>query len=139
HDDPSCPFRRTCERKPMARRTMGLVGSALLAGAVLGAPTAASAHDSFPLGHYSLSVSSGGGERNASSLTCGGADRQHPDSRQACNDLRDVDGHIDDIPERQQMCTMESNPTTVRAEGFWQGEERTFEAEFANPCVAVAK
>lgn len=92
-----------------------------------------------PQGSFALSIrSKTSGELIASaSLTCIPDGGSHPNPNAACKQLSQVDGRIEDIPEDPGICTQEFNPVILSALGSWRGEERRFEKEFSNRCVAV--
>ncbi len=92
-----------------------------------------------PLGSFTLSMTSAtGGETLAkASLTCEPAGGSHPNPEAACAQLSRVDGRIEDIPEDPGPCTKDFKPVIVSASGSWRGEERRYEREFSNPCVAI--
>lgn len=92
-----------------------------------------------PQGSFTLTVTSAtSGELFAkASLTCSPAGGSHPNPAAACEQLSKTDGRIEDIPEDPGPCTREFNPVIVAASGSWRGEERHFEREFGNRCVAV--
>ena len=51
--------------------------------------------------------------------------------------LSKADGYIEDIPEDPGPCTREFAPVVVSASGLWDGEERRYEREFSNQCLAI--
>lgn len=60
----------------------------------------------------------------------------HPDPAAACAELRSNAPALDALaaPEPGTACTREWNPTTVTAEGVWQGRRLTYAYTYANPC-----
>jgi Subtilisin inhibitor-like len=72
-------------------------------------------------------------------LTCDPPGGNHPAPGQACVALSLVDGEIEDLSDGAQACTMQYDPVTVRANGTWRGETRTFTADYSNPCVMRAE
>ena len=90
-------------------------------------------------GSFSLSITAEPtGELIAgASLTCNPAGGSHPNPDAACKQLTKVDGHIEAIPEKQGICTKIFKPVILSASGTWDGEERKFQREFPNQCVAV--
>lgn len=92
-----------------------------------------------PQGFFTLTITSAtSGELIAkASLTCLPAGGSHPSPAAACAQLSEADGRIEDIPEDPGICTQEFVPVIVAASGVWRGEERQFEREFGNRCVAV--
>jgi len=90
-------------------------------------------------GSFSLSITSKAtGEVIArASLTCNPAGGSHPNPEAACKQLTKAAGHIEAIPEKQGICTKIFKPVILSASGTWDGEERKFQREFSNQCVAV--
>ena len=70
-------------------------------------------------------------------LTCNPAGGSHPTPVAACEQLSKVAGRIEDIPEKQGICTEIFLPVILRASGTWDGEKRHYEHEFPNRCVGV--
>jgi len=72
-------------------------------------------------------------------LSCGPDGGDHPaDVAAICRQLTAVDGHIGLIPEAVPFCSKESFPLMARAQGQWNGEQRRFEADYGNGCLAKA-
>lgn len=91
-----------------------------------------------PLGNFRLSISARDGGRMAeATLTCSPDGGSHPNPAAACAQLTAANGYIDDIPEKEGVCTREFRPVVLRASGTWAGEARHYEREFSNLCVAV--
>lgn len=92
-----------------------------------------------PQGTFTLTITSAAsGDLIAkASLTCDPAGGSHPKPAAACEQLSKADGRIEDIPEDPGPCTREFNPVIVSASGTWRGEERHFEQEHSNRCVAI--
>ena len=70
-------------------------------------------------------------------LTCNPAGGSHPTPVAACEQLSKVAGRIEDIPEKQGICTEIFLPVILRASGTWDGEKRHYEHGFPNRCVGV--
>ena len=70
-------------------------------------------------------------------LSCNPAGGSHPNPVAACEQLSKAAGRIEDIPEKQGICTEIFLPVILRASGTWNGEERRYEHEFPNRCVGV--
>jgi len=91
-----------------------------------------------PQGTFSLSIASPAGEVIATaSLTCNPAGGSHPNPKAACEQLSNVAGHIENIPEKPGICPEIFKPVILRASGTWDGEPRDFKQEFPNQCQAV--
>lgn len=92
-----------------------------------------------PQSSFALSITSvtSGQLIAKASLTCEPVGGSHPDPAAACKQLSQANGRIEDIPEESGPCTREFAPVIVSASGSWRGEERRFEKEFSNLCVAV--
>ncbi|MEU3356375.1 subtilase-type protease inhibitor [Streptomyces sp. NPDC037389] len=128
------------------------LGAALALGGLAGAGTTATASPSpipaaqtqslYAPSALVLTIGQGdsaatAGVQRAVTLTCtpkaGGT---HPDTRGACAQLRFNDGDFDKVVKIKEgtACTREWNPSTVTAEGVWDGRRVSFEHTFANPC-----
>lgn len=92
-----------------------------------------------PRGSFTLAITAkASGDLIArASLTCDPEGGSHPNPEAACRQLNKADGHIEHIPEDPGPCTQEFDPVIVSASGVWDGEERRYEKEFSNQCVAV--
>jgi hypothetical protein len=90
-----------------------------------------------PVGCFALSITSktNGALLAKATLTCDPTGGSHPRAEVACKQLSDAEGYIEAIPADEGPCTREFNPVILRASGTWDGEDRRFEGEFANPCV----
>lgn len=90
-------------------------------------------------GSFTLSITSAEtGECIASAtLTCPPDGDSHPNPAKACEQLSQVDGFIEGIPEEPGPCTREFVPVILAATGTWNGEPRHFKQEFSNRCVGV--
>ena len=97
-------------------------------------PTQAACQGSFTL---SITSEATGDLVAEASLTCNPAGGSHPHPEAACTQLTKADGHIEAIPEKQGICTKIFKPVILSASGTWDGEERKFQREFSNQCVAV--
>ncbi|MEV4868625.1 SSI family serine proteinase inhibitor [Streptomyces syringium] len=74
----------------------------------------------------------------AVTLTCmPRATGTHPDARQACRLLHEVEGSIPDLFGYPTACTKEYMPVTVTADGVWQGQRVTYEETFDNRCALL--
>jgi hypothetical protein len=83
-------------------------------------------------------ITKGSGEVVAArTLSCNPAGGSHPNPVVACEQLSKVAGRIEDIPEKQGICTKIFLPVILRATGTWDGEKRHYEHEFPNRCVGV--
>ena len=90
------------------------------------------------LGDFRLSISPREGQPIAeATLTCAPDGGSHPNPAVACEQLTAANGYIEDIPEKEGVCTREFRPVVLRASGTWAGEARHYEREFANLCVGV--
>ncbi|MGK5451374.1 subtilase-type protease inhibitor [Streptomyces radiopugnans] len=77
-------------------------------------------------------------ERRSAVLTCPpGPTGTHPAPGRACAALRSVDGKVGALVETDtdRICPMIWDPVTIKAEGFWEGREVSYERTFANSCV----
>ncbi|GLU48932.1 subtilase-type protease inhibitor [Nocardiopsis ansamitocini] len=61
----------------------------------------------------------------------------HPNSRGACAALKATNGDFESLPHRGGFCTMQYEPVTVTARGYWLGQEVNYGREFGNPCMAA--
>jgi hypothetical protein len=94
-----------------------------------------------PPGWFMLSITSAtsGDLIAAAFLICRPAGGSHPHPRAACDQLRQADGRIENIPEQQGVvCTKEFAPVIVAASGRWRLEPRDYQEKFPNRCHAIA-
>lgn len=127
--------------------TMLAMMAALLLAATLFAPPGNASTEGGPddpvsdaSGNFTLTISPESGDTKVAWLTCNtiGIPPTHPDAEAACRQLSTVDGYVERIPPLQDMyCPDIYDPTTVTAEGQWNGEERSYRATFPNECVAM--
>ncbi|WP_199037514.1 SSI family serine proteinase inhibitor [Glycomyces salinus] len=115
-----------------------LRAGALLAAAALIALAAPAqshpvAHDS---GVFYLKVTDQDGLVADAVLTCPGG-WLHPHGAESCSQLAATGGDISGIPPAGGFCHLMYRPVTVAAHGHWNGDFRSFEAEFGNLCRAV--
>jgi Subtilisin inhibitor-like len=90
------------------------------------------------LGDFTLSIVAKDGEVVASAtLTCSPHGGTHPRAAEACPQLADASGFVEEIPEEPGVCTKEFRPVVLEASGTWDGEPRKFSREFSNRCVGV--
>ena len=94
-------------------------------------------HKAGAIFHLSITTKASGEVVAARTLTCNPAGGSHPNPVAACEQLSKVAGRIEDIPEKQGICTEIFLPVILRASGTWNGEERRYEHEFPNRCVGV--
>jgi hypothetical protein len=97
-------------------------------------PTQVACQGSFTL---SITAKATGDLIAEASLTCNPAGGSHPHPEAACKQLTKADGYIEAIPEKQGIGTKIFKPVILSASGTWDGEERQFQREFSNQCVAV--
>lgn len=77
--------------------------------------------------------------RNGTMLRCD-PPRGHRHAAEACADLTRANGHIPDIPPRENaICPMLYAPVTAQATGQWQGHPITYTHTFPNPCTMTAQ
>jgi hypothetical protein len=130
----------------MMVRSIRVSALALLAVLTLavGLPVSTAAHAtslSDPPGWFTLSITSAtSGELIAGAfLTCMPAGGSHPHPGAACDQLRQADGRIENIPGQQGVvCTKEFAPVIVAASGRWRLEPRDYQETFPNRCHAIA-
>ncbi|MEU1825496.1 subtilase-type protease inhibitor [Streptomyces abikoensis] len=132
------------------------LGAALALGSLAGAGTTATASPSpipaaqtqslYAPSALVLTIGQGdsaatAGVQRAVTLTCTPkAAGTHPNTSGACAQLRLSNGDFDKLVKIKDgtMCTREWNPSTVTAEGVWEGRRVSFEHTFANPCEMKA-
>ncbi|WP_170222933.1 SSI family serine proteinase inhibitor [Nonomuraea turkmeniaca] len=117
-----------------ARRTAAL---GICAAAILSAPFC-----SLPAGaavagaklRITVTPDAGGGAYTMR-LTCDPDRGSHPRPAPACDVLRSVDGHIEDLDVNPGPCTLIYLPVEVEVSGIWRGEPIEYQREFPNSCV----
>ncbi|MEV0229581.1 SSI family serine proteinase inhibitor [Nonomuraea sp. NPDC050786] len=126
---------------------MTLVLTAARGLAVLGlcatpflAPLPATAADDEPPGaELFITVRPSSGGEYARTLTCDPDGGLHPRPVEACDALREVDGHVEDLDVDPGPCPMIWDPVTVDVAGHWHGEDVSYHRQFSNSCVAERK
>jgi hypothetical protein len=89
-------------------------------------------------GSFRLSIRSKAGQVLATAtLTCPPDGGSHPNSVEACRQLTEARGRIEDVPEQDGVCPQIFQPVVLAASGTWDGEERIYEQEFSNRCFGV--
>jgi hypothetical protein len=78
---------------------------------------------------------SGGPVGRAALLICDPVGGSHPAAEQACGELATVAGDIAALSEDSGPCIMIYDPVTVTAEGWWQGQVKSFRTTYPNSCV----
>lgn len=64
----------------------------------------------------------------------------HPRREKACDEIEKAGGDFDKLePVIGVNCPMIYDPVVARVVGRWHGKRITWEAEFANACVAAAE
>ncbi|MEV1175824.1 SSI family serine proteinase inhibitor [Nonomuraea sp. NPDC049784] len=86
-----------------------------------------------------ITVKPESGGEYARTLTCDPDGGLHPRPEEACDALREVDGHVEDLNVDPGPCPMIWDPVTVDVGGHWHGEDVSFHHEFSNNCVAERK
>lgn len=124
--------------------TLGLTAAAVcgpLTGAAHASPAAEPASLYAP---SALVLTTGHGESSATvtperavTLSCAPkASGTHPNTVEACAELRGAEGDFDALESRSGVwCTREYDPVVVRVDGVWQGQYVSYERTFANECV----
>lgn len=72
----------------------------------------------------------------AAVLRCGsnGDGGTHVLAAQACDDLRAVDGNLQEMVYQDGPCTLEYMPVTATAVGLWEGRRVLYQDTFSNRC-----
>lgn len=70
-----------------------------------------------------------------STFTCYPHSGGHPRVFEACAQLAEVEGRVEDIPPQEGPCTLEYAPVILSVEGVWRGEHVAYSEEFANFCI----
>ncbi|MFD9789935.1 subtilase-type protease inhibitor [Streptomyces sp. NPDC059070] len=140
-------------RKTLGRTT--LVAALALVGAAVAVPGAAGAdqHDTrgaamslYAPSALVLTVAPGTGDDGQSvlravTLNCAPTPSgTHPAAVQACAELKHKGGDLAAITAAQPtgVCTKEWRPTTVTADGVWDGKRVSYRYTFGNPCMKLA-
>lgn len=112
-------------------------GALLAAAALLCFAAPAQSH---PVAHESgvfyLEVRDQEGLISDAVLTCPGG-WLHPHGFESCAQLAAADGDVSAVPSAGGFCHLMYRPVTVAAHGHWNGDFRSFEAQFGNLCRAV--
>jgi hypothetical protein len=84
-----------------------------------------------------LTVAVPDGSAESVQLACDPPGGTHPNATRACAEVHAAQGDFNDLPGDQELaaCTMDYRPVIAVAEGTWQGEHVSWEAEFSNDCV----
>lgn len=70
------------------------------------------------------------------SLRCQPAGGSHPRARPACVELAKVNGDFAELDVvKDRACTMQYDPVTVAAKGFWRGTPVAYKRTFGNACA----
>jgi len=124
----------------MGRKLLAILGSAVLAGTML-AGTARAVTMPPPYGHVLLTIHQGettsGPLLAEAELWCNSDGGTHPDPAAACAALGAAGGDPANIPPTPGFCTMQYDPVTAVAQGYWQGGVQTisFQQTYGNACV----
>ncbi|MGH8877431.1 MAG: SSI family serine proteinase inhibitor [Stackebrandtia sp.] len=123
----------------MTRRALRLAGATILAAGAFALPattaTAASIDDA--MGSFMVKLTPEDGAAIEVQLSCYPDGGSHPNATGACADLAEAEGDVRDIPPDNGACPRIYTPVTATLIGTWQGEERFYEALFANDCEAA--
>ncbi|MDQ3404172.1 MAG: subtilase-type protease inhibitor [Actinomycetota bacterium] len=127
-----------------------LAGIIAIAAAAIAFPAAASETTTTPVdgvvpvsqvvpeGRLSLTVTSSQDVLRVSSLSCGPAGGQHPNADAACTELGKVAGDFTALNVTPEgACTLQYDPVTVRARGYWDGKPIDHHETFGNLCAMM--
>ncbi|MEU4623541.1 SSI family serine proteinase inhibitor [Actinoplanes sp. NPDC023801] len=67
-------------------------------------------------------------------LRCGSDGGTHVRTAQACEDLRAVNGDLQEMVYQDGPCTLEYLPLTATAVGLWEGRPVLYRNTFSNRC-----
>jgi len=118
-----------------AQLALGVLAVALVGMLAVAAPGIPAARAQPGNSALTLSFTESSGQRSVS-LECDPDGGTHPQPGPACDDLRAVDGHIEDMAPDGRLCLMIFDPVTLEASGVWRGERREFEHTYGNSCEA---
>src|SRR4051794_9280607 len=68
-------------------------------------------------------------------LTCNPDGGSHPDPAAACAAISAAKGDLSALPPGDMFCTMQYDPVTVTADGWWKGRPVHYRHTFGNGCV----
>jgi len=68
-------------------------------------------------------------------LTCNPDGGTHPQPATACDALRSVNGHVENLPGNPGICPFIFAPQTATANGEWRGHVVRFQQTYSNSCV----
>lgn len=123
--------------KQILKTTTATAAAALFAASI-GSAASASTTDEAPVaGEFNLTVESYDGSIQSHTINCLEQDGDSTAILNACSQLHDADGIIEDIPAAETACNLEFSPVTLTATGTWNGEVRTYSEEHSNLCHGV--
>lgn len=62
----------------------------------------------------------------------------HPAADDACYELSEVNGSIEELEGPDYPCTMEYQPVTATAYGVWEGTPVSYSETFPNYCILLS-
>jgi hypothetical protein len=72
-------------------------------------------------------------------LTCSPLGGTHPDPGEACASLARAAGNFEQLPDKDQACTLIYAPVAAEAVGTYRGKTVNFSTSYPNSCVADAR
>ncbi|MGX7828771.1 SSI family serine proteinase inhibitor [Actinokineospora sp. 24-640] len=120
---------------PISRKAIAAF-TALAAVLVAGPVAIASQHPEEEHAVLALTVTGRHGGMKAGTLRCGPDGGSHPNASAACEALTQVEGNLRLLnTEPNMVCTLEYDPVTATARGFWNGEMIDYREVFPNACA----
>ncbi|CRK61251.1 Protease inhibitor, SSI family (subtilisin inhibitor) [Alloactinosynnema sp. L-07] len=113
-----------------------LVGVFVAGAAMAATAPAASAATTADTASFRMTVQYNGQATDYGTLKCNPATGDHRSAATACGQLSAVGGDFAALnvnPDR--MCSMQYDPVTVTARGYWNGRYKSFSRTYGNPCV----
>ncbi|GGS33648.1 MULTISPECIES: SSI family serine proteinase inhibitor [Actinokineospora] len=120
---------------PISRKT--IAGLSALGAVLVAGPVAIAAQPpTQERARLALTVTGRDGSVDISTLRCGPDGGTHPAASQACSTLTLVNGDFGRLnSEPDMMCTLEYDPVTATATGYWDGQRVDYREVFPNRCA----
>ncbi|MEV0620722.1 SSI family serine proteinase inhibitor [Nonomuraea sp. NPDC050404] len=106
----------------------------LCTAATLTAPFTTLPAHAAPGARLVITVTPQAGGAYAMLLTCDPDGGLHPSPLQACDELREVDGHFPALNVDPGPCPDNWDPVVVEANGNWYGRPNSYYKRFSNSC-----
>lgn len=121
--------------KQILKYTTATAAAALFAASIGSTATASPTDEAPVVGEFNLTIENNNGSVLTHDFNCLELGDDNTAILNACTQLHEADGFIENIPAAQGACAQILDPVTLTATGTWNGEERTYSQEFSNPCM----